>query len=192
MRWALADAVLPVPDRRMSLSSLVPLASVKSVSRSIEFYQKLGFVVGDMHTSEGAAEPTWAWLTCGGAQLMFGQASGAVDSNEPAVIFYLYCDDVAAFRAAGLTAAAFGADALMMLSNVPGLLRAFPDESTLIAHVRRDAIGQAAEAAQGRMKKKVLGAQEALDGGVKRVIFGDARKPEPIRRALAGAGTVFE
>ena len=99
MRWALADAVLPVPDRRMSLSSLVPLASVKSVSRSIEFYQKLGFVVGDTHTPDGAAEPTWAWLTCGGAQLMFGQASGAVDSNEPAVIFYLYCDDVAAFRA---------------------------------------------------------------------------------------------
>jgi len=112
--------------------------------------------------------------------------------TPPAISFEGEAINVDADRAAGLTAAALKADTLMMLSNVPGLLRAFPDESSLITHVRRDAIESAAEAAQGRMKKKVLGAQEAIDGGVKRVIFGDARKTEPIRRALAGAGTVFE
>ncbi len=112
--------------------------------------------------------------------------------TPPAISYEGEAINVDADRAAGLTAAAFKAEALMMLSNVPGLLRAFPDESSLIPHVRREAIEQAAEAAQGRMKKKVLGAQEALDGGVKRVIFGDARQAEPIRRALSGVGTVFE
>jgi len=43
----------------MNLSSLVPLAFVKSVPVSIEFYKKLGFVVGNTHTPEGEAEPSW-------------------------------------------------------------------------------------------------------------------------------------
>ena len=41
------------------------------------------------------------------------------------------------------------------------------------------------------MKRKVLGAQEALDGGVNRVIIGDGRVTNPASEALAGAGTVF-
>ena len=45
--------------------------------------------------------------------------------------------------------------------------------------------------AEGRMKKKVLGASEALDHGVKRVIFADGRVTEPVQRALAGKGTVI-
>ena len=93
-------------------------------------------------------------------------------------------------RAAAALAAALGADALILLSNVPGLLRDFPDESTLIRAIPADDV-QAFEAfAEGRMKKKVLGAAEAVHGGVQRVIFGDARVAEPVRRALAGNGTV--
>ena len=82
----------------MSLSSLVPMAFVKSVPRSIEFYQKLGFVIGNTHTPEGAAEPSWAWLRSGGAQLMLAQASEPVDPRAQAILFYVYCDDVPAFR----------------------------------------------------------------------------------------------
>ena len=40
------------------------------------------------------------------------------------------------------------------------------------------------------MKKKVLGAAEAVQGGVKRVIFGDARAANPVTQALEGRGTV--
>ena len=40
-------------------------------------------------------------------------------------------------RAAAMVAAAFGAEALVILSNVPGLLRSFPDESTLIREIPR-------------------------------------------------------
>lgn len=100
--------------------------------------------------------------------------------------------NVDADRAAAMTAAALGASTLLLLSNVPGLLRDYPDESTRIPIVSRATIDRAAEYAQGRMKKKVLGAGEALAAGVGRVVIGDARAAEPITRALAGAGTVFQ
>lgn len=100
--------------------------------------------------------------------------------------------NVDADRAAAATAAALGAESLLLLSNVRGLLREFPDESTLIHRVARAEIELAAQAAQGRMKKKVLGAGEALSQGVHRVIIGDARIPSPISGALAGAGTTFQ
>jgi acetylglutamate/LysW-gamma-L-alpha-aminoadipate kinase len=95
-------------------------------------------------------------------------------------------------RAAAAVAAALDAETLLLLSNVPGLLRAFPDESTLIARIARTAVEEFLPVAQGRMKKKVLGAAEALAGGVGRVILGDARVAQPISRALEGAGTVIE
>lgn len=100
--------------------------------------------------------------------------------------------NVDADRAAAQTAAALGAQTLLLLSNVPGLLRAFPDESSLIPRVARHEIERFSDFAQGRMKKKVLGAGEALSAGVGRVVISDARIGEPISRALAGAGTVFE
>jgi len=91
--------------------------------------------------------------------------------------------------AAAAVAGALGADTLLLLTNVAGLLRSFPDESSLIAHLDRDQMAAATELAQGRMKKKLLGASEALDQHVARVIIGDGRRPTPIRDALAGAGT---
>lgn len=94
-------------------------------------------------------------------------------------------------RAAAAVAAALGAEALLLLSNVPGLLRAFPDESTLIPLIAREEIAAFLPVAQGRMKKKVLGASEALDAGVQRIVIGDARLDKPISRALAGQGTVI-
>lgn len=94
-------------------------------------------------------------------------------------------------RAAAAIATALRADTLLLLSNVPGLLRNFPDESTLITHIARSEVEEYAEYAEGRMKKKVLGAAEALEQGVQRVIIGDARSTEPISRALEGTGTVI-
>jgi len=48
------------------------------------------------------------------------------------------------------------------------------------------------EFAEGRMKKKVMGAVEAVAQGVGRVVFADARVPYPVRSALNGKGTVIE
>ncbi len=95
-------------------------------------------------------------------------------------------------RAAAATAAAFGADTLVILSNVPGVLRNFPDEDSLIEDVARADIDEVAEKyAEGRMRIKLLGAQEALEAGVSRVILGDARGASPILQALEGKGTVI-
>jgi acetylglutamate/LysW-gamma-L-alpha-aminoadipate kinase len=95
-------------------------------------------------------------------------------------------------RAAAAIGGALAADTLLLLTNVPGLLRNFPDETSLIPHIPRNAIEEFLPVAQGRMKKKILGAAEALAGGVGRVILGDARIPQPISRAIGGQGTVIE
>ncbi len=100
--------------------------------------------------------------------------------------------NVDADRAAAMVAAALNAATLVLLTNVPGLMRSFPDESTLIHNVSRQKLEEALSFAQGRMKKKVLGAQEALQGGVGKVIIGDGRCEAPISRALAGSGTTIE
>ena len=99
--------------------------------------------------------------------------------------------NVDADRAAAQTAIALRAEHLLLLSNVPGLLRNFPDETSLLARVSMSELETAGDLAQGRMKKKVLAAAEALEAGVGRVVIGDARSERPITRALEGAGTVF-
>ena len=100
--------------------------------------------------------------------------------------------NVDADRAAAMLAAALQAGTLLLLTAVPGLLRSFPDESTLIHILPRQKLADALNYAEGRMKKKVLGAQEALQGGVGRVIIADGRVQNPISDALSGKGTIIE
>lgn len=100
--------------------------------------------------------------------------------------------NVDADRAAAMLAAALGAASLLLLTAVPGLMKNFPDESSLIRQLAQSKLPEALEAAQGRMKKKVLGAEEALKGGVQRVIIADGRIQNPISNALSGNGTVIQ
>jgi [amino group carrier protein]-L-2-aminoadipate 6-kinase len=93
-------------------------------------------------------------------------------------------------RAAAAVAVALGAETLLLLSNVPGLLREFPDEASLIPHIPRNDVESYLTYAEGRMKKKVLGAAEAVDQGVGRVVLGDARAAGCVSTALHGQGTV--
>ncbi len=99
--------------------------------------------------------------------------------------------NVDADRAAAYVAGAVKAEKLVILTNVPGLMRNFPDESTLIPHLSKAGLEQAISFAEGRMKKKVLGASEALGLGVAQVIFADGRTAHPLLDALAGKGTVI-
>lgn len=92
-------------------------------------------------------------------------------------------------RAAAMVAASLGADTLVILSNVPGLLRDPKDESTLVRQA--EGIEEIERFAEGRMKIKLLGAKEALDRGVRRVVLADARKERPLTLALEGHGTVI-
>ena len=69
-------------------------------------------------------------------------------------------------RAAARIAATIGADKLIILANVPGLLRNENDESTLIEEIDRRNLRGFERFAKGRMKKKLMGAGEALERGV--------------------------
>jgi [amino group carrier protein]-L-2-aminoadipate 6-kinase len=94
-------------------------------------------------------------------------------------------------RAAAAIAGALHADTLLLLSNVAGLMRHFPDESSLVTHMSHHELESAMAWAQGRMKKKILGAEEALSRGVRTVIIGDGRRVLPIQDALNGSGTII-
>ncbi|HSL47003.1 MAG TPA: [LysW]-aminoadipate kinase [Anaerolineales bacterium] len=100
--------------------------------------------------------------------------------------------NVDADRAAAMVAAALQAETLLLLTAAPGLMRNFPDESSLIRQLHQSQLAAASQAAQGRMKKKILGAEEALKGGVCRVMIADGRIENPISNALAGNGTVIQ
>jgi [amino group carrier protein]-L-2-aminoadipate 6-kinase len=94
-------------------------------------------------------------------------------------------------RAAALLAGALRASTLIILSNVPGLLAHYPDESSLIRTLLPADLEMAEQRADGRMKKKLLAAREALATGVTRVVLADSRQARPVQAALAGLGTVI-
>lgn len=100
--------------------------------------------------------------------------------------------NVDADRAAAATAAALHADELLLLSNVPGVLRDPDDANSVINSATETGIEQVRDAAKGRMKNKVLAAEEALAGGVARIVIGSANGEQPIAAAQQGRGTVFE
>jgi acetylglutamate/LysW-gamma-L-alpha-aminoadipate kinase len=99
--------------------------------------------------------------------------------------------NVDADRAAAMIAGAVNAETLVILSNVQGLLRNFPDADSLIHNLSRSEVDQALKFAEGRMKKKVLGASEALNAGVPKVVIADGRISQPVLQALDGHGTVI-
>jgi len=90
-------------------------------------------------------------------------------------------------RAAAAIACALGADELVIATNVPGLLRDPSDSSTLIHRIEAERLDEYTIYAQGRMCKKLLGAREALAGGVRRIRIGNA----PLTALLRGEGTTI-
>lgn len=90
-------------------------------------------------------------------------------------------------------AEAMHADALVILSNTAGLLADINDPDSLVREIDiadPASVASAMDAADGRMKKKVQAGIDAVEAGIGRVVFADARGEQPIRRALAGRGTV--
>src|SRR5690242_6006256 len=96
--------------------------------------------------------------------------------------------NVDADRLAAALAVALDATWLIILSNVPGLLRDRHDPTTLIPVAPPDS----ESLAQGRMAVKVRAAAEAHRNGVPHVVLADGRVDSPIRSACAGKGTTFE
>lgn len=90
-------------------------------------------------------------------------------------------------RAAAAVAVALRAETLAIMTNVPGLLADPADAATLIRSIPAASLADYMPYARGRMSKKLLGAQEALQGGVPRVCIGSAS----LRAVLDGAGTTI-
>ncbi|HEY7414146.1 MAG TPA: [LysW]-aminoadipate kinase, partial [Ktedonobacteraceae bacterium] len=86
-------------------------------------------------------------------------------------------------RAAALIAATLQADTLAIMTNVPGLLEDPADYQTLIRSIPADQFATYLPYAQGRMRKKLLGAQEALNGGVRRICIGSGSLLDVIQAA---------
>lgn len=80
-------------------AALVPMLPVTDVTRTIAFFEQLGFKVGNAHTPEGLTEPVWAWLYCGGAHVMINQSEEPVHVNHGSAAVWLYCKDVKAVHA---------------------------------------------------------------------------------------------
>ncbi|MDX1412823.1 MAG: [LysW]-aminoadipate kinase [Candidatus Promineifilaceae bacterium] len=113
--------------------------------------------------------------------------------TPPAISYEGEAINVDGDRAAAATAVALQATDLLILSNIPGVLRDYPEPASLVRTIDREQIEFATKNyAQGRMRIKLMGAKEALAGGVSRVVLGDARSKEPIQNALAGQGTVIQ
>ncbi len=81
------------------VQSLVPMAHVADVATSAAFYEKLGFVTCASFTPPGGDQPSWVSLRSGSAQLMLARASEPVVPSQQAVLFYVYCADVATLHA---------------------------------------------------------------------------------------------
>jgi acetylglutamate/LysW-gamma-L-alpha-aminoadipate kinase len=90
-------------------------------------------------------------------------------------------------RAAAAVARALHAEALVLMTNVPGLLADPENTSTLISTIPAEHLDEYMKYAQGRMRKKLLGGQEALHGGVPRVHIGSGS----LLAVLNGAGTTI-
>lgn len=97
--------------------------------------------------------------------------------------------NVDADRAAAVVARTLGADRLVLLTNVPGLLRDISNPESLITQLDASELDSARELAAGRMRIKLMAAQEALTGGVTQVTIADGRRERPLSDALAGHGT---
>ncbi|HXZ03547.1 MAG TPA: [LysW]-aminoadipate kinase [Ktedonobacteraceae bacterium] len=91
-------------------------------------------------------------------------------------------------RVASIVASALHADVLVIMTNVPGLLVDPEDQTTLIHSIPTHQLADYIQYAHGRMRKKLLGAQEAIQNGVPRVCMGS----NSFLDVLNGSGTVIE
>lgn len=95
-------------------------------------------------------------------------------------------------RAAAVMVEKLNISEMIMLFGAPGLLKDHKDQSSLISNVDAKEIDSILEYADGRMKKKVLGAKEAFAAGLEKMYWGDGRVENPITSLFNGSGTIIE
>lgn len=86
-------------------------------------------------------------------------------------------------------AIALSARGLIYLTGAPGILRAFPDESSRLDVLTPQDWPTMKHHIRGRMQTKVETAIRAVTHGIPFVMIADGRKDHPLTRALNGDGT---
>ena len=92
-------------------------------------------------------------------------------------------------RLAAAVASALGAGVMIVLSNVPGLMKDIEKPDSLIREGKLADWDNLEHYAKGNMKRKLVACWEALEGGVPKVYLADGRVENPIAGALRGDAT---
>tara|TARA_R110002073_G_scaffold118918_1_gene258635 strand:+ start:532502 stop:532954 length:453 start_codon:yes stop_codon:yes gene_type:complete len=80
------------------VNRLVPFVHVTDVEASLSFYSLLGFTPANaMKDKHG--KMFWVFAKSSAAEIMLARASGPIDAEKQAVIFYMYSHDLSALRA---------------------------------------------------------------------------------------------
>jgi [amino group carrier protein]-L-2-aminoadipate 6-kinase len=201
---------------RETLEIFVMVTAGKINKLLVERLQQLGVnAVGlsgiDGRLLEGRRKPSLRIIEDGKRKILHGEYSGVIEKVHAGLLTTLMAAgyvpviapqaisyesealNVDGDRAAAAIAAALEAETLVILTNVPGLLRDVNDEESLIKEIPQARAEEYLDRyAEGRMKRKVLGATEALQEGVGQVILADGRRDHPVLSALEGRGTVIK
>jgi hypothetical protein len=102
-RWMAEHNEKEMGTSNMPVTGLVPMISVQDVERSVEFYNLLGFAVGNRVPRQGRMN--WAWLYAPnapdwrrGPNVMLSRAEREIDPVVKGVLFYLYATDLVGLR----------------------------------------------------------------------------------------------
>ena len=100
--------------------------------------------------------------------------------------------NVNADSAAAALAVALGAEKLVVLTDVAGLYRDWPNRDSLVSHIGRDELAALLPILESGMIPKMAACLEAVDGGVPKAAIIDGRRPHSILLEIftdAGIGT---
>jgi acetylglutamate/LysW-gamma-L-alpha-aminoadipate kinase len=180
--------------------------------RIVESLQRLGVnAVGlaglDGGIARGRRKPRIRVVENGKAKVLDGDFAGSIEEIDTALLRLLLergfvpvmtppavsregdAINVDGDKLAMEIAVALKARSLLVFSNTAGLLADIGDPASTVASIDADNPGEGLELAQGRMKKKVLAAVDAVRRGVGEVMLADANAPDAVQAALHGAGT---
>ncbi|QNO36572.1 acetylglutamate kinase [Protaetiibacter sp. SSC-01] len=100
--------------------------------------------------------------------------------------------NVNADSAAAALAVALGAEKLVVLTDVAGLYRDWPNRDSLVSQITRDELAELLPSLESGMIPKMAACLEAVDGGVPKAAIIDGRRPHSILLEIftdAGIGT---
>lgn len=92
-------------------------------------------------------------------------------------------------RAASMIAQAAGSERLILFTDVDGYFRSYPDD--FAPQLKLSELDGCIANAKGGMKRKLLAAKEALEGGVGQVIIANGGTDKPVSNALSGRRTLI-